>query len=867
MLASVGAIPGLIWAKVIIRLTTGKTFEVDGIPNVAAQDVVACVMAAKKDHDRQMSALLNDFQNAVTPVLTWVEKAKDGCKKQLNSRGWLTQEFKHEFNRNKPLELQAVIDEPEIAEHVTKASQTTRDAIATWRRPFESLADNINQAHMLRERESSRSFFETIEKSPLTEEQIAAVVCFDNRILVIASAGSGKTSTMVAKAAYALKKGYFSAERILLLAFNNDAAAELRERLKARLSPLGLPGDKVAAKTFHAFGLEIIGAATGKRPSLAPWLEHGRDLQTLLELVDELKDKDLLFRSKWDLFRVVLGQDLPKFGDELKEPEAWDKETRREGFWTLNNEVVKSRGEQVIANWLFYNGVEYVYEGPYKISTADSSHRQYRPDFYFPSIDAYLEHWALDERGEAPAEFTGYKEGMAWKRSVHANNGTTLLETTMAGLWSGQALNYLATELTKRGIVLDPNPDRPALGRKPIENPRLARTFRSFLTHAKSNRMSLKELRQRLDMGAAGHFRFRHTMFLDLFEAIWNAWESRLRAEECIDFEDMLNLASDCVDSGKWTSPYDLVMVDEFQDSSHARARLVEGLVKPKGKCLFAVGDDWQSINRFAGADLAVMTEFEHRFGTAVTLRLERTFRCPQSLCDISSLFVQQNPRQLKKKVLSSKPNVLEPVVIMQVDETGKIRTAIAKRIEEIASAAAADGRKVRIYILGRYQNDKQYVPVRYDETRVEVEFMTVHSSKGLEADHVILPKMVSGTLGFPCGVADDPVLQLAMPEGESFKDAEERRLFYVALTRTRATVTLVTVVHQESSFILELVRTHRFVMRKLDGSVSSSEMCPGCGEGFLVKRKSKHGLFYGCSRYPRCKHTKKIEALSRQSH
>lgn len=111
--------------------------------------------------------------------------------------------------------------------------------------------------------------------------------------------------------------------------------------------------------------------------------------------------------------RVVFGQDLLKFGQEHEAPKAWDSTARRGGFWTLNNDVVKSRGEQLIANWLFYNGVRYVYEAPYRHDTADAQHRQYRPDFFLPDADAYLEHWALDAKGEPPPAFAGYKEGMA----------------------------------------------------------------------------------------------------------------------------------------------------------------------------------------------------------------------------------------------------------------------------------------------------------------------------------------------------------------------------------------------------------------------------------------------------------------------
>ncbi len=560
-----------------------------------------------------------------------------------------------------------------------------------------------------------------------------------------------------------------------------------------------------------------------------------------------------------------VGQDLPKFGKEQENPEAWDRDSGRNGFWTLQGDVVKSRGELVVANWLFYNGVEYVYEGSYKVDTADAQHRQYRPDFYLPGPDVYLEHWAVDANGEPPAEFVGYKEGMAWKRRTHATNGTTLLETTMADLWSGKAFTYLERKLVELGVKLDPNPDREVPGRKPIENPRLARTIRSFLTHAKSNRLTVAELRRRLHEGVAGQFRFRHEMFLALFEKLQEKWEGRLRAERCIDFEDMLNLAADCIERGRWESPYELVMVDEFQDASQARARLVAGLVQKPGRYLFAVGDDWQSINRFAGADLGVMTEFEAKFGKAVTLKLETTFRCPQSLCDISSAFVQRNPKQLTKAVRSPRNDVDEPVRIVSVREERQIRAAVEARVAEISAMGSGTERPATVYILGRYRRDEGYKPRTCDANRVAVEFITVHSSKGLEADHVILPRITSETLGFPSRVADDPVLQLAMPGGDGFEFAEERRLFYVALTRARRTVTLVTVARKESAFVSELVKDFNLKVYNADGTENVDEVCPRCGVGFLVQRNGRYGPFFGCTNFPRCNHTRKAPPDGRQ--
>ena len=869
--------PGLLWSRVTVALPTRPVLELDGIGNAEAQDMAQALSSAREqalkrrrleqerlEQQRQeqqrvellrqeqvrVQQLLRGLDNYLAPVVKWVDTCRAACKAQLSSSGWLTRDFVARQDATKPQLPLELLSRPDVVRAIAGLDERRRDAVGFWRRDFAEAAQAINERHLQRELQILGDFFATVEKTPLTSEQARAVVCLDNRVLLVASAGSGKTSTMVAKAAYVLRKGYFAPQEVLLLAFNREAATELAQRVEDRFQQLRLQ-DHVAAKTFHAFGLDVIGAATGRRPTLAPWLEGGRDLKALLEIVNTLKDRDAGFRADWDLFRLVLAQEMSRPGEGEDVPQE-----RQRGFWTLNGETVKSRGEQLLADWLFYNGVEYVYEARYKVDTADAAHRAYRPDFYLPAIDAYLEHWALDERGRAPREFRGYKAGMTWKRETHQRYGTTLLETTTADLWSGKAFRYLERELTRRGIRLAPNPDRPVQGRSPVEHRRLVHTFRSFLAHAKSNGLSAQALRERMKAGAAGHFRHRHGIFLHLFERIRRAWEERLKREDCIDYEDMLGQASDCIEQGRWKSPYRLVMVDEFQDASQARARLLAALVQARDHCLFAVGDDWQGINRFAGADLGVMTRFEERFGAAQLLRLETTFRCPQSLCDISSGFVMQNPQQIEKRVVSAKPNLAQPVRVVCVENEGHIKAAVAQCVE-VLGQAAHEGWKLSILVLGRYNNDRRFMPTGPGMS-AQVSFMTVHASKGREADHVILPAMVTGTMGFPNRVADDPVLRLAMPEGNGFELAEERRLFYVALTRARQTVTLVTVAGRESDFVTELVQRHGLVVERVElegvaagDATPAGELCPWCGTGRLRHRKSRYGPFLACSSYP----------------
>ena len=848
-------IPGLFWSRLDIPAHPSINRRLDGLPNARGKALSIAIAEgiAKLRHRQRVAALVESFPAKIQPLLDWAQRTEAAVKTRLRARGWLGANFIDQLAQTKPSGFDEWIRDPDIKAHIQGQTEDVRKAVELLNKDIRRWCLEINDRYQAKLHRDHQSFLAQVEKSPLTPEQVQAVTCFEDRLLLVASAGSGKTSTMVAKAGFALKQGFFEPERILMLAFNSDAAAELRQRLQDRLLPHGLPADRVAAKTFHAFGLEVIGHATGKKPAVAPWLDRGQDLVMIQSLVDELKDCNLSFRLRWDLFRIVLGQDLPEFGKEAESPESWSKVTNVQGFWTLNNEVVRSRSEQIISNWLFYNGVRYEYERPYEHDTADPTHRQYSPDFYFPDAKAYLELWALNDKGEPPTDFAGYKEGIAWKRSVHTRYGTRLLEITVAELWSGQAFEKLSRHLTELGIVLDPNPDRATPGRTPISSGRLAQTIRTFQTHVKNNRLTMSALRERLANGGAGQFRFRHQMFLDLFEPLYEAWDKKLRDGNLIDFEDMLNLAADHIEQGNWVSPYELVMVDEFQDASFARARLVKALMARQDACLFAVGDDWQSINRFAGADLAVMTKFTEIFGRSKTLKLETTFRCPQSLCDISSRFIQKNAAQLKKVVRSSKPQVVDPVRIVKVDDERQLSSAVNAQLLDIGSEAAASGERHKVYVMGRYRKDRDYLALSFSHPNLDIEFITAHSSKGLECDHVILPRMTSETMGFPSRIEDDPVMALAMPGSDGFTFSEERRLFYVALTRAKRSVRLITLAKQESTFVLELVKDHSLATFNLNGDDRQEELCPECGKGFLVPRKGPYGHFHGCSTYPRC--------------
>lgn len=868
---------GLFWTDVTIYPKKGFSIKVDGLLNsdgIFLRKALNDILTEKRIRDDVR--FLHRTHRAINKWIKFKVKLEQTAEEEQR---WFTHEMRSAVLSNRPIvditSVRSRMSNPLVANRLSfHLRQTIEPSLVIWSADHHPAWTERNKQHTLRELKNCKDLLSKVESKPLTDDQARAVICFDNRVQVVASAGSGKTSVMVAKAAYAIYRKLIPPEKIVMLAFNKQAAEELKERTSKAFNRLNIKNVEVEASTFHSLGLRIIGSATGEKPDIPDWAtDTTSGFRKLTEIVDDLKDKSSTFRANWDLFRFVFGKDLPVWGSQ--EPsDTWDTEGNGR-IRTVRGEPVKSQEEAMIANWLFYNGIEYKYEESYVHRTVNKDYRQYKPDFYYPSINLYHEHFALNAKGEPPASFTDYMAGVHWKRQLHIDKGTILFETTSHGLRNGNDLQRLANELTQRGLVLDPNPDReiPQAGQKPMGSAELIGLIRTFISHAKSNSLSISALRHRLNSITEGTFALRYRMFLSIAEPIFEAWDAALAAENGIDFEDMLNMAAEHLESGRYSAPYDLVMADEFQDASCARARLCKALVNQADRFLFAVGDDWQSINRFAGADVSVMTGFKGWFNNGQVLKLEQTFRCPQQLCDISSQFITKNPSQIPKRVHSETPAHGAVLQAFQVDHKNQLSDAIyqftLKLAEDVQNKTVSPGRdgKVSIYVLGRYNSDRQYLPrleARFDRY-VSISFLTIHRSKGSEADYVILPEMVNPMRGrsFPSTQTNDPLLTLAMPAGDEYPLSEERRLFYVALTRARRSVAMFTVKGQHSFFLNELEKSEDVAITRTDGKPTHEETCPACKQGVLVSRTGPYGEFRSCSNFPLCAYKPKQKTFA----
>lgn len=798
------------------------------------------------------------FLAGLALVLRLIQKKQEAAARQrqialaAKLKAW-RDAWQHEIDRSKWIPRGTAARIAAAYPHPTNASSVLSDLEAEF--------DRHNRDHLKRKKTELSPFFARLESNPLTDEQVNACICMDDHVQIVAAAGSGKTSTMVAKAGYTLKDGLATGDQLLLLAFNADAARELGERCQQKLT--ALPGaDLITAKTFHAFSLDVIAKATGKKPRLARWLaQPGGDIKMMSEIIADLCRNDPRFCDDWHFFRTIYGRDPGQWN--VPDPSDAYGNGRR-GFRTANGEIVKSKQERLIADWLFYNQVTYEYERVYEHETADETHGQYHPDFYYPDINLYHEHFALDAGGNPPDHFEpGYLEGVAWKRRLHADKGTSLFETTSHQIAKGAALPRLRETLIQSGLTPKFDPDRVAPGSQPVATDEIARTLRIFQQHAKSNSLSPTQICSALQSQPRTANADRLRRFVAIYERVADEWERRLEAENAVDFENMILQAADHIEAGRFASPYRMVLSDEFQDSSRARIRLLKALTKRRGQPvhLCVVGDDWQGINRFAGADIHVMTEFDQIFTEATRLTLNTTFRCPQQICDVSSAFIQQNPVQIRKTVTTTNRYRAKNYLLAYSFEDEEVASRhLTDQLAQMQGyvqtgrlEAGANG-KIKVLLLGRYRNDEPMLLPAWQglyHDVLDIDFKTIHSSKGLEADYVMLVNLTEGTRGFPSQIEDDPVLQIPMPTPDPFPMAEERRLFYVALTRARRQIRIYTSTSRPSRFVVELVKAGACTIQTIGGD--ALEPCPRCKLGVLMVRSGPYGKFTSCSTFPRC--------------
>ena len=731
-----------------------------------------------------------------------------------------------------------------------------------------------------------KDLFDHLFPNPLTQEQRLCIVDDSYRTLVIASAGSGKTTTLIGKYVFLLKEGLASPKEILVLAFNKAIEQELKEKIK-KLVPGGIDPE---VYTFHGFGLELLNKAEGrKRVDILSESSSDGLLVTanVLKIIDKAKGRYPKIENWISEFRAESPyhqiEEFARNEEEYNEAVVsypYKRESFRSGrdfepkrIPSLDEKYwVRSQQELAIINSLIIKGVNVEYERPYPDG-------QVTPDFYYPEIDLWHEHFAINRDGSSP--FPGYTENFRQKKKFYEKQGKDFLFTYSYEYYEGTVLEKILKKLDEKGISYTP-PSKEYINKR-LEELYTDDTYNLIarcVKLAKANDLSPGGLSMRLD---SLHDRFRSRMFKRFFLPVFETYEEILRENGTIDFEDMILRPTRHLSGAErerfWPGRYKYALVDEFQDVSESRKNFLSQILAPDSR-LFAVGDDWQSIYGFTGSNSMVMKEFldsdkplapEKKMPEQLVssfkprgYKIQETFRTCKPISDLASEFIQKNPAQIRKSVRSRPADDSTPAVnICSVDYYDN------ENLKKVLDLIPRSDKSKGVFILGRKNreieavNPKDLMSYRDD---LKISKGTIHKSKGLEEDIVIILGMDSGMMGFPNHGGGDPLVSIFLPPSDSYLNSEDRRVMYVAMTRAKERIFLVSQSIQPSSFTGEVKEICARLDIKFNDIVLRGDVvkpCPEClskglvegrWNGALVRRvrsnSPPYSIFLGCTNF-----------------
>ena len=736
---------------------------------------------------------------------------------------------------------------------------------------FEKLIKESNDHFIENEIRKFKPLFDKIEDNPLTFAQRKSIVIDEDSTLVVAGAGTGKTSTVVGKVSYLIKKNEIDSKEILVLAYGNDAAREVKERVKDKVKL------DVTSKTFHSLGRAIVQNFEASKNKLSDAATSKFVLHNLIADILRLMIKDEKCRKL--IINFISYHRYPaKYLDQFSSETNYFEYLRKHEPETLKGDLVKSFEELLIADWLYLNGVYYEYEYPYEHKTANMQRNQYRPDFYLGD-GKYLEHFGIGKDGKTAPQINSqtYNASIVWKRSLHKQHNTTLIETYSWERQEGTILQNLEQKLKAIGIDIKPND--PEVIKEIFErdsiNKKIVSLISDFLGIFKEGQYSIEEISNNLS-GINASERERYKVFIELFEEVFKRYQKYLKDRQELDFADFIARATYLINNKDVKVSFKRIIVDEYQDISRGRYKFLKSLIENQKDCrIMCVGDDWQSIYGFNGSDINFTFNFEKVFGKTERIDLDKSFRFTQPILDVSSRFIQKNPLQLKK-IISARPSKLKKAIEIIESEFGNKNYLYD--IFKLIDSERPKNKKWHVVILGRYNHHEKEIPEDLSKKykSLKIEFMSIHKSKGLGADVIVVLKLETGKFGFPGTMENDPIMNLVRAEEQTFANAEERRVFYVALTRAKEKVFLCTNSFFPSDFINEL-KSDEYPEIEYSGTTVNKILlaCPNCTDGklYLKYPKRENGYAWVCSLTPYCdgkakfcKKCKKLPGIDRNS-
>ena len=693
--------------------------------------------------------------------------------------------------------------------------------------------------------------------------------------LIKARAGSGKTLCVSALATLALKDTDLSSSQLMVLAFNKRAAREVRTRIKNATKT----DDDINVRTFHSLAMRI---SRSKKRLIFD--DGGLDISGHKQsrFAERVVRRILnpAFKIKLYLYFRKELENLEKLGLDLGPNDYFIFRRALEHF-TLNGEKVKSNGEKYIADFLFEHGVDYAYEKVWDWKSKDFGDGiPYAPDFSisFQGKDFILEHWAVhpdDPSARLPdwwesGSAKDYQQQIRRKRAFWRERGVKLIETNTTMLVSGRESfeRILKARLESAGIIPRKQSEESIVRRvfaKPHQVSRIARLFLGFVQKCKKQSWDPNMVKRQIEN--AGPFEEKVSRFYDLAQRFYGEYESALHEEDAIDFDDLLHLAIDEIHAkeesaslyveDKSTIPLTslrILLIDEFQDVSPLYIKMINSMRKFNPNMnLVCVGDDWQSINKFAGADISFFSRFKKYFRSSEVSILPVNHRSVSNVVALGNYIMRGNGEaglarhdaelgEIRIKPIedifvsfSKRADLLEQsrkdriYVVNAVESRIDADRGWLKKNEMNAAASLkaasefiqdvmekyhspsdpvetvlvlsrtkyAHGLKIRDYaeklenVLKSFGNSLAFA--------LTIDSDTVHAAKGEGADIVVILDVTNRQ--FPKVHPDIALFEL-FGEDVSQNLEEERRLFYVAVTRCKRHLLMLTSQGEQSPFL-----------------------------------------------------------------
>ncbi len=704
--------------------------------------------------------------------------------------------------------------------------------------------------------------------SALNEGQRQAVVSDDKRLLVLAGAGSGKTKTLLQKLIYLIEEKGVSPSNILAITFTKNSTNEMIDRLIISADQSGEYEkqlfdkkksfvdkererfiqqkkykwiDGLTIKTFHGFCYSVLRSygvnefdnkfriigdeKKDEEDELSKYIAPETAFEVMHKLlIEQCENTEYLLQLK----RYILDYLIDKIHLKQVDPQYLPKDGKY--FTTLNGTKVRSKSEQFIADWFYRHSIKFEYEP--LLNVKDFS---FNPDFYIPDANLYIEH--ISDKSYPMKD-----------KEEQFKKGNLLLVKTYESMTKDSALfNHTLDTIVKNRL--------PANYHKTVSI-NFKEEFHGYHEDVKDFVHQIIRITDMIKVENINidsvlekarkdqHERVRN--FYELAIPVAKKYSTYCTDKSYLDFNDMIStsisLFKNQVDiANRYKNKYQYILVDEFQDVNSLQVELIKLLLTDNTQ-LFCVGDDWQSIYGFRGSNVSYIVEFESHFTNARTIKLNLNYRSTQNIVGASNEVIKHNKFKVDKDVYASKKSEHKIVVYSGNSEDENIQFCFDKVKELLRDGLNNED------ILFLYRRSKMFTPYffRFKNEGVKVSSKTIHAAKGLEAKVVFIIGLKEGNGGFPDIWLEDRIFQVIKKANHDLLIEEERRLFYVAITRAKDKLFLITEKGNESSFLKEIpdiftVKTSTPIKSVVEKVITCANcfsqleklwmVCPYCGE------------------------------------